>query len=284
MISWLRKKPRWDAGRITSPWFDSHFNFAANRITEWLGFAPELSFGPDSRLTLLDFGCGGAITTLGVALRFPNSQVIGVDIGDKFNQLPAMAREQVGLSRLPPNLVLQQIEPLQPLAGRWRPDAVFSWSVFEHLPRDQVPTIIADLYAALRPGGVFFLQIEPLYLSPWGSHLRRFVDVPWAHLLWPKEQLRQAVMAYDGEIPPQHRGHNYEVMGMEEFKRFHLAEFDSLNGCTADDMLEYVEAAGFEVIREQRQTLELEPDAALLERYRRRDLQTNGILLLARKP
>ncbi|WP_419606439.1 hypothetical protein, partial [Thiolapillus sp.] len=94
----------------------------------------------------------------------------------------------------------------QVLAEHHAVDAVFSWSVFEHVPQSQIPVIFADLYNSLHKGGLFFLQIEPLYYSPWGSHLRRFIDVPWAHLLWPGEQLRTAVMQYSGDIPPQHQG------------------------------------------------------------------------------
>ncbi len=48
-----------------------------------------------------------------------------------------------------------------------------SWSTFEHVQRDQLAPIFRDLlHACLRPGGYFFVQIEPLFYSPFGSHLR----------------------------------------------------------------------------------------------------------------
>ena len=68
------------------------------------------------------------------------------------------------------------------LSGQVAADAIYSWSVFEHIPREQIPGIMEDLYALLPAAGLFFLQIEPLYFSPFGSHLRRFIDTPWAHL------------------------------------------------------------------------------------------------------
>ncbi|WP_457668945.1 methyltransferase domain-containing protein [Thiolapillus sp.] len=269
----------WDPANISTTWFDSHFNHAAKRVLEWI--ASELDL--EQAASMLDFGCGGGITTLGVALRNPGIDVHGVDIGDKFRQLPELSREQLHLQQLPGNLHFHKILPLQVLADDYSVDAVFSWSVFEHIPQSQIPVIFADLYNSLRDGGVFFLQIEPLYYSPWGSHLRRFIDVPWAHLLWSGEQLRAAVMEYSGDIPAQHQGHQYRERNMEDFKRFHLSEFETLNRITADQVVTLVQEAGFEMVREQRLRMDLPVPDVLLERYREEDLSTNGILLLARK-
>ncbi len=269
----------WDPERISTTWFDSHFNHAARRVIDWIGAEHDIS----GMSSLLDFGCGGAITTLGVALRFPQVDVYGVDIGDKFLQLPELAGDQLGLELLPANLHLRKIKPLQPLVDDYRPDAVFTWSVFEHIPREQIPGILADLYASLVPGGLLFLQIEPLYYSPWGSHLRRFVETPWAHLLWPDSKLRDAVLAYEGDIPPQHQGHQYRERNMEDFKRFHLGEFESLNRITAAQMSSMIREAGFTIVREQRMTLDIGIPESLLKQYSPDDLRTNGILLLAEK-
>lgn len=269
----------WNPETISTTWFDSHFNHAANRVVEWT--SAELDFSKP--LSVLDFGCGGGITTLGVALRYPHIDVLGVDIGDKFLQLPALARDQLELQQLPDNLHFQKIRPLQAFAGKQPMDAVFSWSVFEHVPQAQIPVIFSDLYHALKKGGLFFLQIEPLFYSPWGSHLRRFVDTPWAHLLWSAQQLHDAVIGYDGEIPPQHQGHQYHALDMDAFKRFHLDEFKHLNGVTANQIAAFVQNAGFEIIREQRLRMELPVPQVLLHQHRKDDLLTNGILLLAKK-
>ena len=272
-------KSLWDPTRITTTWFDSHFNHAAQRVIEWL--SPELVL--QAPISLMDFGCGGSITTLGVALRYPGVQVHGVDIGDKYLQLPELARDQLNLQALPDNLHLQQIQPLQTLAPEYDIDAIFSWSVFEHIPQSQIPAIMQDLYDMLPAGGLFFLQIEPLYYSPWGSHLRRFVDTPWAHLLWPSDELRNTVLEYEGDIPPQHQGHQYRTLDMQAFKHFHMGEYDSLNKITADQMKCFMLDAGFEIIRELRLQMNLDIPDDLLKRYNAQDLRTNGILLLARK-
>ncbi|WP_456378206.1 SAM-dependent methyltransferase [Thiolapillus sp.] len=272
-------KAAWNPEHISTVWFDSHFNHAATRVIDWV--SAELDI--ENTTAMLDFGCGGGITTLGVALRFPSVEVHGVDIGDKFLQLPGLAKQQLHLQQLPDNLHFRKIQPLQPLAENYAVDAVFCWSVFEHVQQSQIPVIFADLYHSVRKGGLFFLQIEPFYHSPWGSHLRRFVDVPWAHLLWSSERLHEAVMDYDGEIPAQHQGHQYHALGLDEFRRFHLEEFNSLNGITADQITAYVQGAGFEIVREQRLTMDIPVPDVLLKQHRKEDLLTNGILLLARK-
>ena len=189
-------KTAWSPEHISTIWFDSHFNHAATRVIDWLSAEMDL----DSASSILDFGCGGGVTTLGVALRYPSVEVHGVDIGDKFLQLPDLAKEQLHLQQLPDNLHFHRIQPLQPLAEKHAVDAVFCWSVFEHVPQSHLPAIFADLYNTIGDGGLFFLQIEPFYYSPWGSHLRRFVDTPWAHLLWSSGQLHDAVMDYDGVL------------------------------------------------------------------------------------
>jgi SAM-dependent methyltransferase len=269
--------PVWEQQAARSPWFGSHFNHAARRVTDWL--LAEAAPPP----AVLDFGCGGAITTLSLALRFPAVQWYGVDIGTRFHQLAALAAEQLGLERLPDNLHLRQIAPGTPLAGQLPVTAIYSWSVFEHIPRQQIPGILADLYALLPTGGRFFLQIEPLYHSPFGSHLGRFIREPWAHLETSAEALEARVLGFAGEIPAEHQGHNFRAMTPEAYQRFHLEEFRSLNRCTADDLVALLRGAGFHIEREQRNQMALEPPPALLERYRAEDLRTNGLLVLARK-
>jgi len=267
----------WEAQAARSPWFGSHFNHAAKRVGEWL-----LECGPRPA-AVLDFGCGGAITPLSLALRHPDIQWYGVDIGTRFRQLEAMAAEQLGLSRLPENLHLTQIAPGESLAGKVPAEAVYSWSVFEHIPQAQIPGILAGLHAMLPAGGHFFLQIEPLYYSPFGSHLGRFIKEPWAHLSLNPTELESAVQAFAGEIPAEHRGHNFRAMTPEAYKAFHLAEYRSLNHATADQIVAHLRSAGFAIVREQRNRMSLDPPPALLERFAADDLLTNGLLVLAQK-
>jgi SAM-dependent methyltransferase len=272
----------WDKGLIKTHWFAAHFEHAANTILNWLQIPSATQDGRSQRL--LDFGCGGAITTLALALKRPQLQVIGVDIGDRFRQLPQLAEENLGLARLPDNLELRQITPGTSLQGM-NLDYVTSWSVFEHLPADDIDALTRDLALALRPGGKFFLQIEPLYYSPFGSHLQRFVPEPWVHLRLPPQELEQQVLAFDGEIPPQHRGHNYRQLDLQAFKALHLREFQSLNRYTAAQIMDTVTNAGLQILRSRLGEVDdLQPPADLVAEYERSDLLTNLVVLLAQRP
>ncbi len=44
-----------------------------------------------------------------------------------------------------------------------------------------------ELHRVLAQDGILFIQIEPLYQSPFGSHLLRLIPEPWAHLKMSKD-------------------------------------------------------------------------------------------------
>ena len=139
----------WDAQRITDEWFRAHFNYAADVVNHWVGSVLDL---PTARL--LNFGCGDGITDLALVLRHGATAIHGVDIRREYAKLPRIAREQLGMARIPAGMTFETITPGAPLAGR-RPlvDGIMSWSTFEHVQRDQLAPIFRDLHACLRPGG-----------------------------------------------------------------------------------------------------------------------------------
>jgi len=271
--------PAWDAGKITDEWFRAHFNHAADVVHGWLGRALNLS-----KARLLNFGCGDGITDLALALRYGAASIHGIDIRWEYEKLPRIAREQLGMMRLPAALSFETITPNAPLAGRIRNmDGILSWSTFEHVRRDQVLPILADLHACLRPGGVFFLQIEPLFYSPWGAHLRRYDDVPWRHLMASPEELWRIVEAYDGQPDPAEVDFGFADFGADGYKRFVFREYQALNRLTADELVAIARQAGFEVLREARGHMDLPIPQTLQGRYPESWLRNNEILLLLGK-
>ena len=269
----------WDAARISDEWFRAHFFYAADLVADWLGGALDLR-----RARLLNFGCGDGITDLALALRHGATAIHGVDIRREYAKLPRIAREQLGLARLPAALSFETIAPSAPLAGRHRGlDALVSWSTFEHVARDQLLPILRDLQACLRPGGVFFLQIEPLFYSPFGSHLRRYDDVPWHHLLLPQDALWRIVEAHQGPIDAAEVDFGFADFGVEGYKRFVFEEYLALNRLTADELVALTAKAGFRVLRQERRQVDLPIPDELLGRYPETQLRTNEILLLLGK-
>lgn len=271
--------PVFDMQAISDDWFRSHFVYAAGVVGDWLGGVMPLE---GSRL--LDFGCGDGITDLGVRLRFKPDLVTGVDVRPDHDALARAAQKAMGLARLPAGLEFRTIGAGERLADGPPVDAIYSWSTFEHIDRPLLPAVAADLYGLLKPGGWFFLQIDPLYFSPQGSHLGRFVAEPWAHLTLDGNALWQRVRQHTGEIAGTDRDLSFDSHGAEAYKRFIFDEFLALNRLTADELEAVLKQAGFRVERQERRQVPDPIPPELLSRYDEATLRTTEVMLLLRKP
>lgn len=258
----------------SDPWFCSHYQMAADVVAEWLG--PDLL----AEGRLLDFGCGDGITALGLAQRHGAKNVLGVDISLTQKKLATLARRELGLGRLPKNLQLKVIEPGESLSGKVSVDAICSWSTFEHIDLDLIDGILADLYAMLPKGGRFFLQINPLYYSPSGSHLGRFELPHWAHLLWDKQTVKDAVLGFAGNIPAEELEENFHARTLDQYKRFIFQEYLKLNKITVSELKGRLMRVGFGLLREEAGRVSFDPPDALCEKYPYEDLVIDDIKLL----
>lgn len=258
-------------------WFQSHYEGAASILVSLL---PAEALGPGR--TLVDFGCGDGATSLGVATR-SRANVIGVDLMRSFDHLPALARDNLGMASLPGNLSFREVrrgEPL-PFAGG-SVDLSYSWSVFEHVA--DAASSLRELRRITKRGGWLFVQVEPLFHGPYGSHLQRLVDEPWAHLALDEgEFLRRAAAATD-HVAADQQDVLYRTNAFEDVKRHLLDEYRTLNRMTAEDLLDWVSAAGFDLewSRLIPPDAPIEPDSRLLARYPRELLMANQVVLLAR--
>lgn len=270
----------WDARHISDEWFRAHFDYAADVVNHWVGDVLDVRTA-----RLLNFGCGDGITDLSLVLRYGATAIHGVDIRQEYAKLPRIAREQLGMARIPAALTFETIQPGTPLAGRRKPvDGIMSWSTFEHVQRDQLAPILADLRHCLRPGGYFFIQIEPLFFSPFGSHLKRYDDVPWHHLLVSEDELWNIVRDHEGPIDAAEVDFGFADFGVEGYKRFVFKEYQALNRLTADELVDLAVAAGFTVVRQERRQVDLPIPDALKGRYPEELLLNNEIFLLLQRP
>ena len=269
----------WDASQISDEWFRAHFEYAADVVNQWIGGVMDI---PRSRF--LNFGCGDGITDLSLVLRYGATSIHGVDVRREYKKLPRIAREQLGMRRVPTALSFQTIKSGDSLSqGSAQYDGIMSWSTFEHVRRDQLSLILEDLHACLRPGGYFFIQIEPLYFSAYGSHLRRYDETPWHHLLATEDELWKVIEAHQGPIDPAEVDFGFADFGVEGYKRFVFNEYKALNRLTADELVAFAQSAGFNVVREERRSLDISPPDSLLAQYPRDWLTNNEIFLLLRK-
>jgi cyclopropane fatty-acyl-phospholipid synthase-like methyltransferase len=281
IISFLSqsKSRYWSSENITDQWFRDHFEGAAPIVHEWLSAEMEMAGA-----SLLDFGCGDGITDLAIALKYRPKNIIGVDITSTFTNLNEVAARQIGLRRMPENLSFQKIAPGQSMVHILKADTIFTWSTFEHIERPFLDMVVADLFDVLPQGGLFFLQIEPLYYSPFGSHLGRFIKQPWAHLLLDEETLKGAVLGYSGDIPANEKEYNFYVRTFDKYKAFIYGEFLKLNKLTAGEVAELFCSHGFREIRKESYQVALPVPDILMAKYPEEDLLTNEIRLLLQKP
>ena len=236
----------------------------------------------ESGRTILDFGCGDGLITFGIASKV-EAQVIGIDLTRAFVSVQDFAESNLGSRTLPSNLSFQQVHLGQPLPfADDCIDLIHSWSTFEHVA--DVKGVLAELHRIAKPGGALFIQIDPLFYGPYGSHLKRLIDEPWAHLLYSEEQYLAMVASATDHVPPQEQDGTYRKNSFEDLKLYLLAEYRSLNRITADELLELVAASGFEILSTTLIKADESPDPRLLERYPLGLLMTSQIVLVAKKP
>lgn len=266
-----------EALRAKDAWFHSHYIFAPHVICSAL--APHVDLA-SSRI--LDLGCGDGIMSLGVQ-HAGGGRVACTDLTRAFDTLANKANDVLGLVALPAELEYRQGTLGQPLPfadGFF--DAVYSWSVFEHV--DGVEWLLREVVRTLRRGGVFYLQIEPLYYSPFGSHLLRLIEQPWAHLLHAApEYLELATNARD-HTRVEERDLLYTQNAFEDVKRYLISEYHSLNKIRTVDLVHAIQVAGLEILScELSQVRGLDIPPVLLEQFDQHDLVTNEIRLVLRR-
>jgi SAM-dependent methyltransferase len=259
----------WTYKSITDPEFYNHFLWCTDICEKWIG----------SSKRVLDFGCGVDITGLGLSLRY-NHEIVGVDISPMINYLPFIAKQQIGLEYLPNNLSLHHIQEGSNLQDFGFFDAIIAWSVFEHVDLQYMTRIIRNFKNILKPDGVVFIQIEPMWLSPFGSHLQLFLKEPWAHLLHDRASIRS--MVYSALSPQNFQLSLGNTQTWDQAKDSQLIEFDKLNRIRIDDIIKMFSEEGFQIVREEKNQVPTDPPYSLKIEYSEEDLKTNEVLLLFR--
>lgn len=253
--------------------FDSKFNFCPSVFAEWVG--PHLDF---SRSTILELGCGEGVMGLGITLNHKPARYIGVSLEPDFEELPRIAKENLGLERLPANMEFHTIREDEKLSERFQADCMFSWSVFEHVRRDLLDAVVSELMGVLRSGGLAYIQIAPLYYSPDGAHFFDLLTEPWAHLARQQSELRDIITS--ATVDSRERLLTKPKGGGP----FRWEYFLELNRLTGDELIELFERQGFETVRQYRTHTDLRPPERLARIYSDEVLRNEQIVALFRRP
>lgn len=256
------------------------FTEVVDIIADW--FEP---FGGVEGKDLLEFGCGEATVALGMALRKAPRQVVCVEILDVINRCEENFRKDFGLDKIPANLKPQQISPGQDLRNLGVFDFIYCWSVFEHVKRDMIEVAFRTISDVLKPNGVLFLQISPLYYSWSGSHLSPWIDVPWGHLLTEDATYRQALYdaAETDELIRKAWSVYIPVDAPKEVERDLLWEtYSTLNKVTAPHLERAARLAGLKIVRDYRTKSDRIIPQELSEIFDEDVLRTDQIVWLLR--
>jgi len=220
--------------------------------------------------TFIDFGCDLGLKTYGYSKSIGLRKIVGIDIQDNFVNLPQVLNKIVGDAALPDNLEFMAIEKGGSLDRLSPADGFISWSVFEHIDRDVLMRVAGDLFDTLRPGAVSFVQVNPLYLSPYGSHLRHILDTPWQHLFFEGDDLKEHILAKL----------NFNHQAAEAAWSLYL----SLNRLRFADFVQCFSGAGFTTLKTSIAKTQEVPPAELTCKYAVEDLQLEGFQLVLKKP
>lgn len=215
-------------------WFFRHFAHAAEVITGYM-----LGDSPLLKGRILDLGCGDGITDLGVALRWRPEMLVGIDPFKGFERLPEiMAANGLG-EQLPGNLHFEAQDANALSFPDNSFDVVISWGSLEHIAGGYAKAL-SEVRRVLKPDGLFFVH-PGLYYSNYGHHLGEFCNEPFFHLTWPRERIRQMVLA----TQPNYMDRAGEFATPEQYWQW----FTELNPITVSRFERELRAMGFEFYR-----------------------------------
>ena len=239
---------------------DVRFNKLPDIICSWVEDYIEV---PES--DILDFGCGEGITALSFATKHCAKSVVGVDIMPDPLRCLDQARRHLNMVALPSNLQLQQIAPGTDFFVGAKFDLIYSWSVFEHVDQTILFSTLGQLKEKLKRGGLFFLQIAPLFYSAEGSHLYQKIPEAWGHL-YNQENLYYAKLC--------------SACSTQEEIDALWSCYQTLNRLTADRLVDLIQNVGFRVVRKHVTEDSCTPRQELLSVFNRQVLMTNQVVLL----
>ncbi len=164
---------------------------------------------------VLDFGCGIGIQSF--LLSDAGYKVIGLEtVLDKSLEgfLKAKARPHIQTRDKSMSRVWQLIKRKAPeiefkiYDGSHIPynnntfDVVFSYAVLEHIPKNEVPSILIEIWRILKPGGLFYIfQLPQIY--SYTEFLARVLNIEAHEFLWSFPEINK-MLSTAGFIPIHH--------------------------------------------------------------------------------
>src|SRR5690242_14256953 len=118
----LRNSP--PASAIRDPHYRARFEEVPRLMHSWIA-----RVRPLHDAGVLDFGCGEAVTALGVMLAYQPRRLVGVDIMPDIDRCLPLARRHLGICSLPGGMSLHRVAPGTLPEFDEKFDIAYSWSV-----------------------------------------------------------------------------------------------------------------------------------------------------------
>lgn len=141
----------------------------------------------------MDIGCGPGHQVLGAA-QVGAKLAVGVDKTEISLRFAEATAEKLCLTdsvRFTTNIVSS-------FGTEWA-DVALSQNSFEHF--NEPGRILDEVYAALRPGGLFFVTFSPPWWHPYGAHHYFMIRLPWAHLFFSEKTILRVRQLYRPNKP-----------------------------------------------------------------------------------
>jgi ubiquinone/menaquinone biosynthesis C-methylase UbiE len=138
---------------------------------------------------ILDFGCGEGGFSVALAIKFPNSQIDGIDLLDA-QKVANKIKKEKSLTNL--RFIIGRSEKVESHSY----DYVFSHDSFEHF-EDPV-YVLSEMIRLVKYGGSVLIKFGPTWAGPYGRHMGGTIrkDRPWVHLLVPEKTIMRVHSVY----------------------------------------------------------------------------------------
>lgn len=180
---------------------ENHYYVEDHLIPGILAYVSEDEF---RNKRLLDFGCGSGASTMILSRKFPQTEIVGVDLmRDEIRIAEARAKYYNFEDRVT-FLVSPDSTTLPEKIGKF--DFIVLYAVYEHMLPNERKKLLQHLWKVLEPGGLLFINETPYRFYPIEFHTtglplinylpdrmafaiarryskRVWLDMPWAHLL-----------------------------------------------------------------------------------------------------